>query len=453
MTEKEPVSTEQTNGNGGNRRGDRRAREFANRFEEALLNGDAIAAESVANEAHESNLEVEEIYDLVIGPSMIEVGHMWQEGEASVADEHLATAISQQVMAGLFPKLLRNASKRQQRVMLAAPAGEHHVLGLRMIADTLEGAGYEVIYLGPNVPTEALLNACRKHRPTALGLTAATPARIPALVEAIEGALELESPPAIFVGGQAVEQATDLGVDVPMARTCDEAVEFVEELIDNPVRPHELRRSLDRGFAEWQKKFPGLADERIGDESEPEGLGMADAFSTTAMVAAENAREVARDAFRLKELAYRDGLTGLWNRRAYDDHLQKLSEVDRPEGAVLMIDVDRFKEVNDRFGHDAGDLALIGVGEAILRRIRPADFAARYGGDEFVVLLPGMDLASATEVAERIRETIKKEMQEPPVTVSIGVSALDEDPRASGLAVHQALYGAKRAGRDRVVAT
>jgi len=435
------------------RHGDALTEELASRFEDALEKGDAVSAESIVAEALQANLEVEEVYDQVIGPGMIRIGHLWQEGKASVADEHLATAISQQVMASLFPKMLRSTPRESQKIMLAGPEGEHHVLGLRMIADTLEGAGYDVLYLGPDVPKDALLEACLKHHPTALGLTAAVPSTVPALVEAVEAVLELENPPAIFVGGRAMEKVNGLGVDIPVAQTCEAVVEFVATLVDNPVLPEDVRGYIESGRTAWQENPPGLSDDEAEERLDTGEMNMASAFSNNAEVAAASARAAARDAFKTKELAYRDGLTGLWNRRAYDDRLRELTEAGTPNGAVLMLDVDRFKEINDNFGHEAGDQALIGVGRAILHSIRPSDFGARYGGDEFVVLMPGMDLAAATEVAERIMSTIKKELREPPVTVSIGVSTLDEDPRASSLAIDQALYGAKRAGRDRVVST
>ena len=435
------------------RHGDALAGEFAVRFEDALERGDARSAESIATEARQANLEVEEIYDRVIRPGMARIGHLWVEGEISVADEHLATSICEQVMAGLFPSMLTGTTRDRQRVMLAGPEGEHHTLGLRMIADTLEGAGYEVFYLGANVPKDALLHACRKHHPTALGLSAAMPSTMPALVEAVEAVLELEEPPAIFVGGHAVEKIKRLGGEIPVVQSCEEVVEFVAALVENPALPENVRESIESGHTTWRENLAEFSEGEAEAGLNSGELDLATAFSTNAEAAAANARVAARDAYRTRELAYRDGLTGLWNRRAYDDRLREMTEGGSTNGALLMLDVDRFKEVNDAFGHAAGDQVLIGVSAAILHSIRQSDFGARYGGDEFVVLMPDLDLGAATEVAERIRRTIKKELRDPSVTVSIGASTLDEDPRASSLAIDQALYGAKRAGRDRVVST
>ena len=175
---------------------------------------------------------------------------------------------------------------------------------------------------------------------------------------------------------------------------------------------------------------------------------VASSFSATALAAAETARDAARTAFGLRQLAYRDGLTGLWNRRAYDDRLMALSE--DADGSALMLDLDGFKAINDSRGHETGDRVLVAVGEAILESIRPMDFGARFGGDEFVVLLPGMEITEATEVAERIRRRIEVGSGDPPVTVSIGVGPLSDDGRRTGLMIDRALYEAKTGGRNLV---
>jgi diguanylate cyclase len=173
-------------------------------------------------------------------------------------------------------------------------------------------------------------------------------------------------------------------------------------------------------------------------------------FAATSLAAADAARDAARRAFELEALAYRDPLTGLWNRRAYDDRMHDLADAGSFPVAALMLDVDSFKGINDTHGHEAGDRALIGVGRAILQSIRPDDFAARFGGDEFVVLLPGLDGDGAEQLAERIRAAVESRTEEPAITVSVGVAELGEDTRATSLSVDGALYRAKEAGRNRV---
>jgi diguanylate cyclase (GGDEF)-like protein len=187
-----------------------------------------------------------------------------------------------------------------------------------------------------------------------------------------------------------------------------------------------------------------IASEAIGTIPE--------AFSTTALAAADAVRDVARHARAMEHLAYRDPLTGLWNRRTCDDRLLALTEGDSQD-AVLVLDVDRFKTINDTFGHEAGDEALIRVANTIAASIRPSDFAARFGGDEFMILLPSTTAEHARGVAERIRATVQQERRDPPVTVSIGVADVSGSSLTTRLAADRALYLAKEAGRNQIAAT
>jgi len=418
--------------------GDRMTSEYRRSFGLALRDGDPARAEAISEEALSQGLSVEQIYSSVIAPAMEWIGDLWQHDDASIAGEHLATAISQSVMARLFPRLLHGEPRSRERVMLAATQGEQHVLGLRMMADTLEGAGFDVRYLGPDVPVDALLEACREHHPAVLGLGAHMWLSVPTLVLEIQEVSKLEHPPLVFVGGRAVGEAAKRGLDAPIVQDCEEVVPVVNRLLEGhaltaPVRPDLAARIPPRGN---------------GGSSSVAEPSVANSFSTTARVAAETARDAARTAFGLQRLAYRDGLTGLWNRRAYDDRLMALSE--DADGSALMLDVDKFKAINDSRGHETGDRVLVAVGEAILESIRPMDFGARFGGDEFVVLLPGIEIPEAVEIAERIRGRIETELTDPPVTVSIGVGPMSDDTRRTSLTIDRALYEAKTGGRNQV---
>ena len=118
-------------------------------------------------------------------------------------------------------------------------------------------------------------------------------------------------------------------------------------------------------------------------------------------------------------------------------------------GAVLMIDVDGFKAVNDGQGHEAGDRLLRTIGEVITRAVRPGDLAARVGGDEFAVVLPGASVTVAGDIGRRICAEFSDGVTG--VSVSVGVAALTGDARAALLSADSALYEAKAAGRHRVV--
>ena len=164
------------------------------------------------------------------------------------------------------------------------------------------------------------------------------------------------------------------------------------------------------------------------------------------------------------EMAITDALTGLFNRRYMESHLAGLLEQASARGkplAVLVIDIDYFKSINDTHGHDAGDDVLREFALRIKRSIRGIDLACRYGGEEFVVVMPETDMAVAAMVAERLRRRIAAEpfaihegARSIPVTISIGIAALrGADDNAAGVLkrADQALYRAKRDGRNRVV--
>jgi diguanylate cyclase (GGDEF)-like protein len=121
----------------------------------------------------------------------------------------------------------------------------------------------------------------------------------------------------------------------------------------------------------------------------------------------------------------------------------------------MMVDVDNFKHFNDRYGHISGDRVLIAVAHALREYVRPTDLIARFGGDEFAILLPGIELAQAVQTAERLREQVAA--LSPPslstaVTVSIGVTVRIADDDVSTLVnrADEAMYDAKTKGRNRV---
>jgi len=146
------------------------------------------------------------LYQRVIAPAMHEIGRLWEEGAVTTADEHLATGVTHRVLAALRPPgLLEQGLERRPgrpRAMLAAVQGEQHALGLRMAADLLEDCGYEIAYLGADVPTPALLQAIETLSPDLLGLSATIPESRPQLAEAIEAARAGFPRLPILIGGQ-----------------------------------------------------------------------------------------------------------------------------------------------------------------------------------------------------------------------------------------------------------
>jgi diguanylate cyclase (GGDEF)-like protein len=212
--------------------------------------------------------------------------------------------------------------------------------------------------------------------------------------------------------------------------------------------------SVDR-LVEGASRFAeGDRGHRIDVQVPPELRRVADEFNRMA-------GRMHQSEELLADLAHRDGLTRLLNRRAYDEaigemlaHAQRFGEA----GALLTLDVDNFKLVNDTHGHAAGDDVLRVIADVIAAQLRPFDKVFRTGGEEFAVLLSATDIAAAASTAERIRlaiksHTIRFKDIEIVATVSIGVADVGNTANTAELmgAADAALYRAKQGGRDRIV--
>jgi len=167
------------------------------------------------------------------------------------------------------------------------------------------------------------------------------------------------------------------------------------------------------------------------------------------------------DKEKLEILATFDSLTGLYNRRAILGKLHELitrANRYKEDFSLVMLDIDHFKKVNDRYGHLIGDEVLEKIAALIRRNIRDTDIAGRYGGEEFIIILPQTNLSSAWVVAERIRNIIEKAQMKDPagnvfaITVSQGLSGWERGEDADSLisCADEALYKAKGKGRNRV---
>ena len=186
---------------------------------------------------------------------------------------------------------------------------------------------------------------------------------------------------------------------------------------------------------------------------------MADLLVTQAELALHNAELHAR----VSEAAVRDPLTGLLNRRFFDEAVETAFAASARAGSelsLIVLDLDRFSEVNNVHGHAIGDAVLRRVARAMAGVVRTSDIVARYGGEEFVVIAPGSGRDDAVQLAERIRAAVATEANRPidglvvPLTISAGVASRlgdEADGRALFRAADSALLAAKRGGRDRVV--
>ncbi|MBN2176941.1 MAG: sensor domain-containing diguanylate cyclase [Demequinaceae bacterium] len=176
------------------------------------------------------------------------------------------------------------------------------------------------------------------------------------------------------------------------------------------------------------------------------------------MEALEEAQRVLKESeLDLKAQSRTDPLTGVGNRRALEERLEaEFARAQRNPGgfSIAMVDLDHFKEYNDRFGHIEGDNALISVASLLVSDLRAQDFLARYGGEEFVIVLPGTSLRGAMVMGERFRRTIQRaSWSNKPLTISVGVASTEDSKVTPGDLLRradEALYRSKSAGRNHV---
>ena len=194
-----------------------------------------------------------------------------------------------------------------------------------------------------------------------------------------------------------------------------------------------------------------VTNKQHGKEFTDEDVEMLKAVADQAAVAINKAQ--------LWDMAVTDSLTGLYVRRYFMVKLQE--ELHRAERynnilSVVMADLDQFKNINDTYGHDAGDRVLEAIGKFLQQNIRDVDVVARYGGEEFVVMIPEAAKDAAHSLSERLRKNLAEMKFEnlPPITVSLGIATYPFDGRSAEDLIKKAdaaMYAAKRAGRNKVV--
>jgi methanogenic corrinoid protein MtbC1 len=178
--------------------------ELRRSYSTAIEAGDATTSRAIIGTALVDGTPALSLLTHVITPAMRRIGDLWEHNQITVADEHLATAITQGVMVLVYPSLYDRPPLSAERILLACVEGDQHVLGLRMIADVLEGHGFEVIFLGPDLPLEALLASVERHQPKLVALGATAPNSGVSLLHTIAELRSRRPDLAVIVGGRSV---------------------------------------------------------------------------------------------------------------------------------------------------------------------------------------------------------------------------------------------------------
>jgi methanogenic corrinoid protein MtbC1 len=196
----------------------------------ALLTGDEVAAELAIRDALAAKLTTAEIDDEIIAPALWLIGDLWQRGEITIAQEHLASEISTRMLALLHEARRVAQARSGYRVLLATPSGEQHVMALRMVGDLLREVGCQVLMLGADVPAEALASAAERHAPHVICLSSTIPGGADETLIAIHE-IQQRFPNAGFViGGRAVTSRLRSRPGIGICERVSDAVEAVDAI-------------------------------------------------------------------------------------------------------------------------------------------------------------------------------------------------------------------------------
>ena len=203
-------------------------------FLAAIRRGDRQAAFRSLDDALDSGLDLRTLYVDIVQPSMREIGRLWQANELSIAEEHLATAITESAMSRAFERVFVWRDRRTPRLIAACADDERHQMGLRMLCDLLEMEGWETIYLGAAVPVESLTAPVAARAPDAIALSATIAPHVPRIRAAISAirASAVAHQPVIAVGGRAFLTDPSLAQKVGADLTASDAGEAVRILTE-----------------------------------------------------------------------------------------------------------------------------------------------------------------------------------------------------------------------------
>jgi len=202
-------------------------------YSAAIEGGSYTDAERVVQGALAGGASGAEVFTRVLTPAMYRIGERWGRAEITAADEHLATAITNRIVGLIYAELAVEMPTSKERVLIAAVEGDHHVMGLRMVADVLEGAGYEVIYLGADTPLAGLIVAIERHPPSVVALGGTAPWSASTLADTVQAVRAAYPSMPIVLGGAQAERAASAAADelIFVVRDAESVVEVVAAAI------------------------------------------------------------------------------------------------------------------------------------------------------------------------------------------------------------------------------
>ena len=204
-------------------------------YVESLLQGNRDAANTLIMTAADQGTAVGDIYLSILQPSQYEIGRLWQTGAVSVAKEHFCTAVTQEIMARLYPRTIPE-KRTGEKALLACVSGELHQIGARMVADLLEVHGWDAMYIGANTPVRSILQAIGEYAPDVVGLSTTLSVHLPVteeIITSIRGAEGIRGV-KILVGGHAFASSPDLWRDMgadAFSSDAKEAVKVLSQLV------------------------------------------------------------------------------------------------------------------------------------------------------------------------------------------------------------------------------
>jgi len=205
---------------------------LARAYAEALLIGDEVAADAVIREAIDADLSLAEVSEEIIAPALWLVGELWQRGEISVADEHLATEITLRVVALQHEARRVRRARSGRRVMLATPSGELHVIALRMVDGLLREAGYDVTMLGADVPAQALAAAATRHEADVICLSVTMAGGADRALVSIHEVQQERPATGFVIGGRAVTSRLPLRPGIEVCGRVSESAQAVDAVVN-----------------------------------------------------------------------------------------------------------------------------------------------------------------------------------------------------------------------------